>query len=525
MQVSSTDIQHLMSQVIDNGRIRRVKCDETKPLCTRCTSTGRQCEGYSASTLPHTTSRPARNPKFTSETLGSLLSYRLSSGIPGTYAEQRSFCYLRERAIYDISGYFQSEFWDRLVLQISHTEPVLRHALMALSSLCETYESQDLKNINDTSRGRFALKHYNRAVRLLGAHLSTSQPQLEVILTSCLVFVWLEFIRNDFHAGLNHLKGGLKILEDFRQPNKSFGSTPQHIDASLIHLFSQLKIQATVYGSPTSEFVPEGYEETRMAIPTSFVSIEQARNSLHTLLGEAFQFVRQIQDPEFIESTRKFHPWPDALLLEATRRSHQDRFRQWQEAMKNSPASTFKLLSSRQTAAVGLLQIHHKVVTILLETLFTQSQMIYDQYDSSFDQVLTLAEQLINTSQHRGHIIFFDMGVMAPLFYVVLKCRNLALRRKALSLLNLAPCREGIWHRQDVIEYAEWKIRFEERGRRQLLETEALPEEARVSNENMEEVVIDGRPRTVVSFQWRNNDCVEYGVDITNLRARMGQLL
>lgn len=29
-------------------RIRRIKCDETKPHCQRCTSTGRKCDGYSS---------------------------------------------------------------------------------------------------------------------------------------------------------------------------------------------------------------------------------------------------------------------------------------------------------------------------------------------------------------------------------------------------------------------------------------------------------------------------------------------
>ena len=172
-----------------------------------------------------------------------------------------------------------------------------------------------------------------------------------------------------------------------------------------------------------------------------------------------------------------------------------------------------------------LLRVYHKTVTILLETLFTQSQMIYDRYDSCFDEILTLARCLIRNSQHMGRIIFFDMGVMAPLFYVVLKCRNLTLRRKALSLLEMAPCREGMWYRQDAIEYAEWKIGIEERGRGQLLESETLPEEARISHEQMKEVFIDGRKRTVVSFKWRSMDGIESGEDVTDLNTRMGQLI
>jgi hypothetical protein len=524
----------MTGMVADGSRIRRVKCDETKPDCNRCTSTGRKCEGYPVPTPPRGDSRspPTQHRAHGGETLYSLSLYRLSSEIPGNYIERRSFYYLRERAIYDISGYFESEFWDRLVLQISHTEPTVRHALLALSSLCETYESksinQDLNNDRDKFHLQFALQQYNKAVRLLADYLSTSQTQLDVILTSCLVFIWLEFLRDDFDAGLNHLKSGLKILDDFRQPATSEALESQHVDASLIHLFGRLKIQATVHGSPTSDFIsrgPFGHEVIRDDIPTSFSSIEQARNCLYTLLDTVFRFIRQIRDPNFLHLRTIFLSRPDALSLQATCQSHLNQLRKWQEAVKNSPASIFESFNPRQTTAMSLLQLYHQTVSIFLETLFTDSQMIYDQYEASFEQVLTLAENLIHNSQNMKLIIFFDMGVMAPLFYLILKCRNLALRRKGLSLLKLSPYREGMWVRPEVIQYVEWKIGIEERGRGQLSEAEALPEEARIWDERMKAVFIDGRPRTVVGFQWRSNGHIEYGEDITDLSMGMGQLL
>lgn len=502
-----------------------MKCDERKPACDRCTSTGRKCEGYPISTPSPRRSPTIQHTGLVSDTFSSLSTYCLSPDTASDYAERRSFHYLKERAIYDISGYFESEFWDRLVLQISHKEPTVRHALLALSSLCESYNSQDATGYDDKSCEQFSLQQYNTAVRLLANYLSMPQSRLDVVLTSCLVFIWIEFIRNDFDAGLSHLNGGMRILDDFRQPDKSPDLSPQRIDSSLLSVFSRLKMQATVYGSPTSELIPGGDEDIREAVPTSVSSIEQARNSLHKLLGSTFQFIRQIEDPRFIASATASLHCPGFLSAEATRRSQLEQFRNWQSVIQNSPASTFKSRNARQTAALCLLQIYHRTVVILLETLFTDSQMIYDQYECSFTQVLTLAEQLINTSQRFGLFICFDMGVMAPLFYTVLKCRNLALRRRAVALLHLAPCRKGMWYRQDVIEYAEWKIGIEERGRGQLSESEALPEEARVWNERMKEVAVNGRLRTVISFQWRSKDRIEYGEDITDLNTRMGQLL
>ncbi|KAH7354523.1 hypothetical protein B0T11DRAFT_246245, partial [Plectosphaerella cucumerina] len=503
-------------------KIRRVKCDETKPACTRCTSTGRSCEYYpvlvppanKSQSPPHWQSYPAHD---------GLSLYCVTWEIPGDDAERRSLCYMRERAIYDISGYFESEFWDRLVLQISYTEPAVRHALLGLSSLCETYESQGFKDDQD-KRVQFALQHYNKAVGLLANSLSARQPRLEVVLASCLIFVWFEFMRNDLDAGLRHFKGGLMILDSFRQPNKPDTSSSQMIDESLLRSFSRLKIHAAIYGSPSFEFVTEGDESIRRGVPASFSSIEGARESLHTLLDTVTRFLRGIGDPNFLATTQTPPLGLSPHALEATCESLLCQLRSWHRAIKNSPASIFESQNPRHTAAMCHLHMCHKTVTILLETLFTQSQMIYDRYDSCFDRILTLAEQLIQNSQHMGRIIFFDMGVMAPLFYVVLKCRNLDLRRKGLSLLRLAPCREGMWYREDTIAYAEWKIGIEERGRGQLSEAEALPESARVSNEHLKEVIIGGRQKTVVSFQCQGPDGVEYGQDVTDLNTRMGQL-
>lgn len=432
---------------------------------------------------------------------------------------------MRERAIYDISGYFESEFWDRLVLRISHTEPAVRHALLGLCSLCETYDARPLAEDHDATRQQFALQQYNKAVVLLNDAMSASPPQLEVILASCLVFVWLEFMRNDLDAALIHLKGGLKILDDFRRPSQSTAFQSPLIDESLIRSFSRLEIQATVFGSPNIGFVASDDLERMQGVPDSFSSIEQARNTLQALLGTVFRFVRRISDPGSVDPTAPSHPWLDPSSLEATCGSLLGQLQSWEGAIENSPASTFASTSPRRIAAMCLLRVYHQTVTILLKTLFTQSQMVYDSYDSCFEEVLTLGDRLIRNSQHMGRTIFFDMGVMAPLFYVVLKCRNLALRRKALSLLELAPCREGMWYRQDAIEYAEWKIGIEERHRGQLSETEPLPEVARIYNEQMKEVFLDGRQRTVVSFQWRGVDGIEYGEDVTDLNTRMGQLI
>jgi len=66
-------------------------------------------------------------------------SYSHIFNISGEINELRSFEYFYSR-VNEISGYVQSEFWSCLVLQISLKEPVVRHALLALSAVYEVHE-------------------------------------------------------------------------------------------------------------------------------------------------------------------------------------------------------------------------------------------------------------------------------------------------------------------------------------------------------------------------------------------------
>lgn len=97
-------------------RIRRVKCDEAKPLCDRCTSTGRTCDGYTLPTVsPHQHTRTEN------------LTVALSTNAPCSALEKRTFDFFRSRTTPCISGYFNDSVWDRFVLQVSQSEPTIRY--------------------------------------------------------------------------------------------------------------------------------------------------------------------------------------------------------------------------------------------------------------------------------------------------------------------------------------------------------------------------------------------------------------
>jgi hypothetical protein len=86
----------------------------------------------------------------------------------------------------DISGYFNTDFWNSHVLQASETESAVRHAVVALSSLYEAYETSQLSQGSSNDQHeyfmRLAIRQYNKAISALSNRINTGDPVLEVIL-------------------------------------------------------------------------------------------------------------------------------------------------------------------------------------------------------------------------------------------------------------------------------------------------------------------------------------------------------
>ena len=155
-----------------------MKCDEGHPSCLRCTSTGRNCEGYpDLQQLPST-------------------SYDILSAISGPSFDpnaspqsNHAFAFFIQKTSPQLAGFFGSNFWERLILQAAYHESAIRHAAIAIGSLHEQlYQTEALDGSNP-----FALEHYNLAIRsLLGPLAQNKKRGIDVCLISCMLFTCFE---------------------------------------------------------------------------------------------------------------------------------------------------------------------------------------------------------------------------------------------------------------------------------------------------------------------------------------------
>jgi hypothetical protein len=158
-------------------RIRRVKCDEAKPNCQKCTSTGRRCDGY---LTPPSSSNNSLSPLARSH----CPEYQLME----SDLERRSFDFFCKRTVAILSGIFDSTFWTQLVLQATHHEPAIRHAVIALGAL---HESSEVGSREGPSI--FAMQQYGKAIGYLIKPIQEKQKQAsDVALITCVLFVSFE---------------------------------------------------------------------------------------------------------------------------------------------------------------------------------------------------------------------------------------------------------------------------------------------------------------------------------------------
>jgi hypothetical protein len=114
-----------------------------------------------------------------------------------TQNESRAFCFFIQNTAPQLSGFYGEAFWDKLLLQAVHYEPVIHHAIVALGSLHEKFmlvKGATASLGNELCRGdHFALQHYNFAIRSLVKPLAQKErPAMDVCLTACILFACFE---------------------------------------------------------------------------------------------------------------------------------------------------------------------------------------------------------------------------------------------------------------------------------------------------------------------------------------------
>jgi len=137
-------------------------------------------------------------------------------------------------AIKDFLSFFKSDFWERVVLQVSHIEPAVKHAMLAvacvhlkrasLQSPVSYSAANQPRSIERLPPGRETILHYNSAIKHMVDRLCKDQKSgaspsraRDVWLICCALFVVLESMLDDNETALFHMHSGLKLLQEYKE--------------------------------------------------------------------------------------------------------------------------------------------------------------------------------------------------------------------------------------------------------------------------------------------------------------------
>ncbi|KUJ10884.1 uncharacterized protein LY89DRAFT_596132 [Mollisia scopiformis] len=473
-------------------RTRKVKCDETFPVCRRCVTAGRVCGGYgiwggggNVSVERHSHSA-----------LSSTKATKTNSPVPkclsiliATIDEKECFDWFKCRTANKLPGSFISDFWGTLLMQASISEPAVLHAVLALGSLHRrgVMLKDQTNSIPDEQMEQFTLQHYVEAISYLRPHFQAKdKATFRVVLIVCIVFISLDFLRGYFSAGQIHLQNGLKLLEEtewlsYGKDEKTIVKPSREaIDDWIVEVFARFCLQVELfklpYPRPCSLFRPE-----EIGSASIFKSLKDAWRDMDRIMNRIFYLTEKAQDSNAAGTC----PSEVVDLLEYQQRIQKDldhwvaTYNEWWKSMKTHVSNDLE--------KARLLQLmYHAMATIMANTcLFPDDESVYDLHTDKFVCLLQhLLDLWIVTMDSPDNVVdplpinlvnarsIMDIGWMAPLYYIAVKCRVHRIRLHAVRLLEVTYHREGIWDASITARVSRKVIELEEGDFYEKIETD-----------------------------------------------------
>ena len=465
---------------------------------------------------------PPQSPTFGPSILN---LHRPSIGLPFEPHEGLYFQLFRERTASELSGFFDSSFWTRSVLQECHSEEAIRHAVIALGALYKTLEkmsesppsspSEHFDPVDNAVRHwEVSFRHYSRALQCMVTSTSPDQATQRTSLMATVLLACFDSFIGDHKQAIVQIQNGLRLLEKLRQERRrAFLPTPEEpVEQDLIQMFTRLAIQAKSYDmafhfsqpfvirltpqstDPSSPRSSEGgspVSTNQSPIPEVFDTLIEARLAWDALTEKMLRFTQTMF--QYTDTTSPMGILPTSLKRHGL--GFKGEIEAWAKAFehiltsRNAPGK-----SSQEKIAISVLKMFQIMCQILFLMTFSDSESQFDVFTPHFKAIVELAIEVVgdeerraaalrcpdpNFCTHRAHHpdIFggheytarhikpsfsADLGIVPPLYVVATKCRDPVIRRQAIRLLTSSSRREGMWDSDLCARIGAWVADVEE---------------------------------------------------------------
>jgi hypothetical protein len=296
-------------------------------------------------------------------------------------------------------------------MQVSESEAVVKHTILAVSSLYEAAEAQKAAPYAKT----FALQNYTAAIQQLKS--IHSEP---LVLLVCILFICVEYLQSNNKIALQHCQHGLAIMDKCSNP---------WARQYLLPIFSRITAVPMLFG-------PEDVETERMpalsyTIPSKFYCIEDAQYMMDDIFNRMVRlcFLKQRGVPSDTSEEQNII----ASQLQT-----------WQTLFEKLEVDPTSLLYQDQEPSLFL--------RVELCRIELSADYRIDKNIDTFRRTLQLATPSNQDSRLRMPRPTFELAYTPMLFFVTMRCPDLEIRLTALRLMKqLRSPKEGLCENLEML--------------------------------------------------------------------------
>ncbi|KAK3685325.1 hypothetical protein B0T22DRAFT_214730 [Podospora appendiculata] len=464
-------------------RIRRVKCDETKPNCTRCVQSKRTCDGY----VP--TGGPLAAKPLTRRELAVVVrklasvgpAARLLAG-PQTPDKVSCFDFFRLRTAPAAGAFFPTEFWSRRILQVAHAESAVWNAALALGALHRRWELQVASDAGGRydegdEHGAMYARFSAQASVFYGAALAEaraiSDPGTLLVLSLALAAV--SNLSGGWADSRVHITAGQRLLDTlWRRVDVKRRRRYDEIEM-ITAAFVRLDLQAMTLSESTAPYpfsVENGdnsdcaetvYSPGSQQSATTHSEPETPLESLGHAVAVLLDLLRTIL---MLAARGAELPREEYAARE---RAIQDDVVAWESDMR-AYMTNARIANSRdercQTSLLSL-KLYHAATRLLVKARpATGPESGWDECLAHFERIVGASAALLRLARAGGAhtLLSLEPGIIVPLYLTATSCRHAVVRRRAIALLRTTKRQEGVWTSYGAAAVAEAIMTVEEEG-------------------------------------------------------------
>lgn len=485
-------------------KIRKVKCDELHPACKRCLITGRKCDGYI---------RNGNIRILPSSTTGTVVH-----GIhPTTYGnlervELQSFEFFMARFVPGSTRLVDEHFWHQLVPQLSHSDPVIWDAVIALSRLTQYPQYSRAFTLPNRKKPPILNEEHRRALTWYGRSMAglrkrmkeqaTTQSATAVI--SCILYICIECLQDNEAEAIALYQRAIEMMRSCTENRPAIWPTMQ-LESSLGN-----RVRDLLQNMAASQRIRTQWERIPDKAETPLQSLVDAREELFVLLFESHDFIVDTINILVTEQAKDWTPPSESLFRQ---RSLRTRFLRWHERLEsliNSPG-----MDDYEDEAYSVLIVTYGQYFITVSTILSMYETAFDDFLPVFQAMVNYAGRVVAPKSKGPRPVFiFEVRVIPQLFFVATKCRHPVIRRQAITLLRTGAEVENTWKADTLADIAEWVVGTEESGQiggpfhLEPLGMELPPESNRMCRDRVIELPgPDGQPANFHQFEtWQQDD-------------------